>query len=289
MGEVEIKESISLKNYFKEVRKIEVIDSKEQINLILKAKSGDKIAEKKIIESNLRFVLKIAREYMYTGLPLQDLIQDGNLGIIKAIYKFDETKGFNFISYAVWWIRQSITQSVYENGDSVRFPVNRIHALNKVLKASDYLYKELGREPSAKEISDYYINKDTGKTELSEKDVNFALSENKFDLSLNSTFSEDSENELHEILEGDGFELIEDVINKDYLKHQVKNVLGELTDREAKILKMYFGIGEYNEMTLSEIGEKIGLTNERVRQIKEFSLKKLRTYNNSSKLKEFLV
>lgn len=288
LEENSFKDSISLKNYFKEVRKISVIDAKSQGELAIKAKNGDQKAIKKLVESNLRFVLKIAREYTYTGIPIEDLIQEGNIGIIKAIDRFDESRGFNFISYAVWWIRQSIMQSAYENGSSVRLPVNRINAINKVNKVVDALYKELGRQPSAKEIVSYYSKTNEGKSDLSEKEVLNALSDDNYDISLNSTFSEDSNNELHESFEGDGLSEIEGVINKDSLNSELGEVLSELTERESIILRMYFGIGDYNEMTLAEIGENIGLTNERVRQIKEFALKKLRTYNNSSRLKEFL-
>lgn len=282
-------DSISLKNYFKEVRKLELIGSKEQTELAIKAKQGDQIAMRKLVESNLRFVLKVAKEYSYTGLLLEDLIQEGNLGIIKAVERFDETKGFNFISYAVWWIRQSIMQSAYENGNSVRLPVNRINAVNKVSRANEALSKELGREPSAMEIVEFYKNSDTGDFELSEKDVRNAYVDSSHEISLNSTFSKESETtELHELIEGDGLEQLENDMNKDSLKSEIDDVLSELSERESIILKLYFGIGDNQEMTLAEIGEKIGLTNERVRQIKEFALKKLRTYNNSSKLKEFL-
>ena len=283
------KDSISLKNYFKEVRKLELLGPKEQTELAIKAKGGDQIAMRKLIESNLRFVLKVSKEYLYTGLLLEDLIQEGNLGIIKAVERFDETKGFNFISYAVWWIRQSIMQSAYENGSSVRLPVNRINAINKVARASEILSKELGREPTPSEIVEFYKNSDTGDFELSEKDVRNAYVDGSHEVSLNTTLSKESETtELHELIEGDGLDELESGMNKDSLKSEIDEVLSDLSERESIILKMYFGIGDNQEMTLAEIGEKIGLTNERVRQIKEFALKKLRTYNNSSKLKEFL-
>ncbi|MEK6829581.1 MAG: RNA polymerase sigma factor RpoD/SigA [Nanoarchaeota archaeon] len=282
------KDSIALKSYFKDLRKLELVSAQEQTELAIKAKNGDQKAMKKLVESNLRFVLSIAKEYTYTGIPLEDLIQEGNLGIIKAVDRFDETKGFRFISYAVWWIRQSIMQSAYETGSSVRLPVNRINAINKVLRANDALSKELGREPSIREIVDFYTNKETGESELSEKDISSAYTDGGMEISLNSTYSEESGTELHESIEGDGFREIEGNINKNSLKTEIDEVLDELTERESIILKMYFGIGNNQEMTLAEIGEKIGLTNERVRQIKEFALKKLRTYNNSSKLKEFL-
>lgn len=286
--EVNSGDSISLRTYFKEVRKCEQFDGKEQIQLAIKAKSGDQKAITQLVECNLRFVVSIAKEYLYTGIPLQDLIQEGNLGIIKAIDKFDADRGFKFISYAVWWIRQAILQSVYESGSTVRLPVNRINAVNKVARATDDLSKSLGRNPSIKEISDYFIDSETGQTTLTEKDVTGSYSDVNYDVSLSSAASDDSSMELHETIEGDGFMEMEREMNKDFMKSEVDEVLGELTDRESLILKMYFGIGDYEEMTLAEIGESINLTNERVRQIKEFSLKKLRTFNNSSKLREFL-
>ena len=281
------KDSISLKAYFKDLRKLEMVDAKEQTELAIKAKAGDQLAMKKLVESNLRFVCSIAKEYSYTGIPIEDLIQEGNLGIIKAVDRFDATKGFRFISYAVWWIRQAILQSAYETGNSVRLPVNRINAINKVVKATEALTKDLGREPSVEEISAYYKN-DEGGTDLSIQDVRSAFTDNKHEVSLNSTVSDESDGELHETMAGNGLEEMESDMNKHSMRSEIDEVLSELTDREAIILKMYFGIGDFEEMTLAEIGEKIDLTNERVRQIKEFALKKLRTFNNSSKLREFL-
>ena len=282
------RDSISLKEYFKEVRKCEQVSGDDQIRLAIKAKSGDHRAMQKLVESNLRFVISIAKEYTYTGMSLEDLIQEGNLGIIKAVEKFDVEKGYKFISYAVWWIRQAILQSVYESGNSVRLPVNRINAINKVSKATESLSKKLGRNPTTKEISDFYFDSETGERGLSEKEIINAYSDGNHEISLNSTVSDDSATELHEAIAGDGLNIMENDMNKHSLNSEIDDVLGELTERESIILKMYFGIGDYEEMTLAEIGESIGLTNERVRQIKEFSLKKLRTYNNSSRLREFI-
>ena len=281
-------DSISLKSYFKDLRKLEMVDGDEQTELAVKARNGDEKAMKRLVESNLRFVCSIAKDYIYTGIPIEDLIQEGNLGIMKAVSRFDETRGFRFISYAVWWIRQSILQSAYETGSSVRLPVNRINAINKVVKATESLTKKLNREPTIKEISDFYYNEETKKNDLSESDVKNAYVDNGSDVSLNSTTSEENSTELHELLEGDGLNDIEGVMNKNSLQSEIGNVLSELTERESVILKMYFGLDGFEENTLAEIGSKISLTNESVRQIKEFALKKLRTYNNSSKLKEFL-
>jgi len=286
--EIVNRDSISLKEYFKEVRKYEQVSGNDQIQLAIKAKAGDQRAMQKLVECNLRFVISIAKDHAYTGMPLEDLIQEGNLGIIKAVDKFDADKGYKFISYAVWWIRQAILQSAYESGNTVRLPVNRINAINKVSKATESLTKELGRNSTIKEISDFYINDETGDTELTEKEIKNAYSDSNHEVSLNSTVSDESATELHESIAGDGLMIMESDMNKHSLNSEIDDVLGELTEREEIILKMYFGIGDYEEMTLAEIGESIGLTNERVRQIKEFSLKKLRTYNNSSRLREFL-
>lgn len=285
--DVSQKDNISLKVYFKDVRKFDQINGDEQVELAIKAKNGDEESLNKLVHSNLRFVLKIAREYLYTGVPLEDLIQEGNLGIIKAVEKFNPDKGFKFISYAVWWVRQSIIQSIYENNNSVRIPINRINIINKVNKATEVLYKELNREPSIEEICNYYKNKKDVK-DITEKEVLYSYYDDNFDISLNSTISDDCEGELHELIESDMFNDFEKSMNDVYLKNEIDNVLSELTARENKILRMYFGIGEFQEMNLAEIGESIGLTNERVRQIKEFALKKLRTYSNSNKLREFL-
>jgi len=282
------RDNLSLKCYYKEVRRYDQVDGKEQVKLAIKARDGDQRALKELIESNLRFVLSVAKEYTYTGMPLEDLIQEGNLGLIKAVERFDDTKGFMFISYAVWWIRQSILQSAYENGSSVRLPVNRINAINKVIKATEALSKELSREPTIKEISNFYYNEEEGKSTLSEKEVRNAYTDNGIEISLNTTVSDESATELHESMAGDGLREMENGMNKHALQTEIEDVLDELTEREGVILKMYFGLDGGEEMTLAEIGNKIGLTNERVRQIKEFALKKLRTFNNSSKLKEFL-
>jgi RNA polymerase primary sigma factor len=282
------KDSISLKCYYKDIRKIDLIDGDDQIDLVIKAKAGDGAAMDKLIKSNLRFVLSVAKDYVYTGMPMEDLIQEGNLGMIKAVYKFDETKPYKFISYAVWWVRQSILQAAYETGNSVRLPVNRINIINKVTKAKEVLSKELTREPTAKEICEFYTDPETGKGELTEKDVHSAYADGIPEVSLNSLVSDESTTEMHESIEGEGLREMESVMNRKSLQSEIDEVLNDLSDREETILKMYFGIGDYEEMTLAEIGEVVNLTNERVRQIKEFALKKLRTFGNSSKLKEFL-
>lgn len=273
--------SISIKNYFKDLRKIDTLSSSEQSELAVKAKLGDQSALDKLVSSNLRFVLSIAKEYSWSGIPLEELASEGNIGLIKAVYKFDETKGFKFISYAVWWIRQSIMQSIYENGNTVRLPINKINNLGKINKATEKLFQTLDREPTAEELSDI--------TEFSEKEIRMSVSDVMNCVSIDDKIKGDSETEIGDLIPGETMDDIDSRINNDSLKKQINVVFESLTPRENQILNMFFGLNGYHEMSLKEIGEELDLTNERVRQIKEFALKKLRMYGNSSKLREFLT
>lgn len=272
--------SISIKNYFKDLRKIEQVSGVEQTELAKKAKAGDRAAMDKLIKCNLRFVLTIAKEYQYGNVDIEDLINEGNIGLIKAVERFDETKGFKFISYAVWWVRQSIMQYIYENGNMVRLPINKINAIGKVNRASEQLFHELDREPTAEEIQ--------AVTNFSADDIKSSYTDTSRCFSIDQKISEDSETELVDIIPGETLEDIEGKMNGDSLKHEINSVLSSLTDREIKILNFYFGLNGSKEMSLKEIGDELGLTNERVRQIKELALKKLRMYGKSSKLREFL-
>lgn len=280
-GLTSLMENNSLKSYFKELRKLEVISGEEQSDLAVQAKNGDKKAFNKLIESNLAFVISIAKQYRFSKLPLEDLINEGNIGMIRAVERFDETRGIKFLSYAVWWIRQAILQFIYENGHVVRLPINRIGINKKVNKAKDILFQKLNREPTFDEVSQ--------NLDICEKDIKFSFEDNRGVVDLDAPIaSEDMEYTLMDTIEGDGFKTIDNGVNYDDCKAVVGTAVKTLTKREQKILTMYFGLGGGDEMTLSEIGEKLSLTNERVRQVKEFAIKKLRTYNKSSKLKEFL-
>jgi RNA polymerase primary sigma factor len=271
---------IALKAYFKDLKNVELLGGEEQVELAVKAKSGDENALKKLIESNLRFVVTVAREYQYSNIPLEDLISEGNIGLIKAVEKFDASKKIKFISYAVWWVRQSIIQSIYENGSIVRLPVNRININTKINKTKDILIKELNREPTPKEISDF--------CDVCEIDIVNSLTDCNYSVELENQCSDDSKTTFSDYLEGEEYENSEKKINRDAASHEISEALSGLNKRESKILKMYFGLETGQEMNLREIGEELDLTNERVRQIKDFALKKLRTYGKSNKLREFL-
>ena len=271
--------SISIKNYFKELRKIEQISGEEQTKLAILAKQGDKVAMDNLIKCNLRFVLTIAKEYQYGSIEIEDLINEGNIGLIKAIDKFEPSKGYKFISYAVWWVRQSIMQYIYENGSMVRLPINKINAIGKVNRASEQLFQTLDREPTFEEIQEA--------TKFSTDDIKSTFVDNRC-FSIDQKISEDSDSELVNIIPGETLDDVEEKMNEDSLKTEINDVLSSLTEREIEIMNMYFGLNGSKELSLKEIGEKLNLTNERIRQIKELALKKLRMYGKSSKLREFM-
>jgi len=271
---------IALKAYFKDLKNVELLSGEEQSELAVKAKCGDKDALGRLVKSNLRFVVTVAKEYQYSHIPLEDLISEGNIGLIKAVDKFDASKKIKFISYAVWWVRQSIIQSIYENGSIVRLPVNRININNKINRTKDILFKELKREPTSKEISDF--------CDVCEIDIVNSYSDCNHSIELESQCSEDSKITFSDYLEGEEYDNIQKKVNKDAASYEINSALSGLNKRESKILKMYFGLETGQEMNLREIGDELDLTNERVRQIKDFALKKLRTYGKSNKLREFL-
>lgn len=253
----------SVSKYFKDVRKSELLTPEEEVNLAIRIKDGDEIAINELVESNLKFVISIAKEYQGQGLPLSDLISEGNFGLVKAATRYDHTRGFRFISYAVWWIRQAILQSLCDNSRMVRLPANVVGKLTKFKRDLDKFEVENGREPNNGELleMDEYVN------------LNLLPKCS----SLNVTINEDG-NELYEILEDIGGDDNDNFYNIDErVKSELNSVLSELTDREEKIIKLYYGIdSEYNSMTLEEIGEMFDITKERVRQIKERAIRKIR-------------
>lgn len=272
--------SISIKNYFKDLRKIEQVSGDEQLELARKAQAGDEKARTKLIECNLRFVLTVAKDFQRYNLDVEDLIAEGNIGLIKAINKFDESRGFKFISYAVWWIRQSITQYVYDNGNLVRLPTNKIGMISKVNKVSEQLMHQFDREPTVEEIQAI--------TDFTEDEIKSAYLDVAKCVSFDKKLTEDSEFELIDIIPGETLEDIDGKLNGESLKSEINSVMQELTEREITILNLFFGLNGNPELTLKEIGDKLKLTNERVRQIKEQAIKKMRKYHNSSKLREYI-
>ncbi len=270
----------SLDKYLKEIGTEPLLATEEEIKLAQLIKSGDEIALEKLTRANLRFVVCVAKQYQNQGLSLGDLINEGNLGLIKAASRFDESRGYKFISYAVWWIRQAILQALAEQSRVVRLPLNRVGAFNKIGKVLNELEQVFEREPSASEIA--------AELDMSIFEVSDTLNLSNRHLSLDAPFSQDEESRLLDILENDDFPTPDNSLMKESLKIEVEYALSTLTKREAEVIKLYFGLGLENPLTLEEIGEKFNLTRERVRQIKEKALRRLRHNSRSKTLKSFL-
>ena len=269
----------SLDHYLQEIGKVPLLKLEEEIELARRIKKGDHDALEKLTKANLRFVVSIALKYQNRGLSLGDLINEGNLGLITAAKRFDESRGFKFISYAVWWIRQSILQAISEQSRVVRLPLNRIGYLNKVGKALDNLEQELERRPSTNEIAK--------ETEMTTHEVSDTIQISGTHFSLDAPLYQGTENKLLDVIPDDHQPSPDDVMLYDSLRIEIKSVLSTLTYREAKILKLSFGL-EGPPLTLEVIGEKFNITRERVRQIKEKGLRKLRHSSRSLKLQSYL-
>lgn len=274
------RESQSLDKYLQEIGKVDLLTPEEEIELAIKIKKGDQNALEKLVKANLRFVVSVAKQYQNQGLTLGDLINEGNLGLIKAAKRFDETRGFKFISYAVWWIRQSILQALAEQSRIVRLPLNRVGALNKIGKAYSNLEQEFEREPSANELANEL------KMDLNE--VSDALKISGRHVSMDAPFAQGEENRLLDILENDEQPSPDHILMSDSLRNEIERALATLTDREAEVIKLYFGLGTEHSLTLEEIGEKFNLTRERVRQIKEKAIRRLRHASRSKNLRSYL-
>lgn len=275
------REDQSLDRYLQEIGEVELLTPEDEVRLAREIKKGSQEALEKLTKANLRFVVSVAKQYQNQGLSLGDLINEGNLGLIKAAKRFDETKGFKFISYAVWWIRQAILQALAEQSRIVRLPLNRVGALHKIGKTSSGLEQEFGREPSANEIAD--------ELEMSPYEVMDTLKISSRHLSLDAPFNDGEDNRLLDVLE-DKFQPSPDSkLMKDSLKKEIEKALSTLTDREAEVISLYFGINRDHSLTLEEIGLKFKLTRERVRQIKEKAIKRLRHASRSKPLKAYLM
>lgn len=273
------RESASLDKYLQEIGREELISVEEEVELAQRIRKGDEAALEKLTRANLRFVVSVAKQYQNQGLSLPDLINEGNLGLIKAAQKFDETRGFKFISYAVWWIRQSILQALAEQSRIVRLPLNQVGALNKINKAISKFEQENERMPSAEELAELI---DVDKVKIAD-----TLRVSGRHVSVDAPFVEGEDNSLLDVLVNDDSPSADKGLNKESLNVEIERALSSLAPREREIIKSFFGIG-CQELTLEEIGERFGLTRERVRQIKEKSIRKLKNSGRSRLLKSYL-
>ncbi len=270
----------SLANYLQDIQKVALLTPKEEIELAERVREGNEAALNRLVESNLRFVVSIAKEYQNRGLPLEDLINEGNIGLIKAAKKFDSTRGFRFISYAVWWVRQAIMEAIVNQSKMVRLPFNKVWDVFKVEKTFNELRNDLGRDPSLGEVA---VALGISHSDLSSIMRNFGR-----DLSLDEMIGDDIDSTLMDFIPNDQSPQPDENLQVESLHVEINRVLNSLPTREGTILKLYFGIGEERPLTLSEIGDRLGLSRERVRQIKEMALIKLRRTTKGKALKQFL-
>lgn len=274
------RESQSLDKYLQEIGKVELLTPDEEIDLARRIKKGDQKALEKLTKANLRFVVSVAKQYQNQGLSLGDLINEGNLGLIKAAKRFDETRGFKFISYAVWWIRQSILQALAEQSRIVRLPLNRVGALNKIGKAFSTLEQEFEREPSASELAE--------ELDMSLYEVSDTLKISGRHLSMDAPFAQGEDNRLLDVIQDQRQPSPDHLLMDESLRIEVRRALATLSEREAQVIKLYFGLDQEHSLTLEEIGEKFNLTRERVRQIKEKALLRLRHASRARFLETFM-
>jgi RNA polymerase primary sigma factor len=274
------RESQSLDKYLQEIGKVDLLTPDEEVELAKRIREGDQLALEKLTKANLRFVVSVAKQYQNQGLSLGDLINEGNLGLIKAAQRFDETRGFKFISYAVWWIRQSILQALAEQSRIVRLPLNRVGSLNKISKTFSELEQKYEREPSPDELAEVL--------EVTTSEVVDTLKISGRHVSMDAPFVQGEENSLLDVLENDSEDTPDSELINDSLRREVQRALATLTMREAEVITFYFGLNGEHSMTLEEIGEKFNLTRERVRQIKEKAIRRLRHTSRSKALKPYL-
>lgn len=275
------RESQSLEKYLQEIGKVDLLTPEEEVDLAKKIKQGDQRALEQLTKANLRFVVSVAKQYQNQGLSLSDLINEGNLGLIKAAQRFDETRGFKFISYAVWWIRQSILQALAEQSRIVRLPLNKVGSLNKINRAFSELEQEFERDPSAEELANAL--------EISTTEVETTLGVAARHISVDAPFVEGEDNSLLDVLENNKTpETDRHLEYVDSLRKEIERSLSTLTPRQADVVKLYFGIGLEHPMSLEDIGKQFDLTRERVRQIKDKAINKLRSASKSKLLKHYL-
>lgn len=273
------RESASLDKYLQEIGHEELISIEEEVELAQRIKKGDKEALERLTKANLRFVVSVAKQYQNQGLSLPDLINEGNLGLIKAAEKFDETRGFKFISYAVWWIRQSILQAIAEQSRIVRLPLNQVGSVNRINRILNKFEQENERRPSVDEIAD--------KVDLPEDKIVDAMKAPSKHISVDAPFIEGEDNSLLDVLPNEDSPMADNELVMESLRAEISNALNVLNERERNIIEAFFGINQ-PEMTLEEIGDKYGLTRERVRQIKEKAIRRLRHNTKNKMLKSYL-
>ncbi|MFA8299771.1 MAG: RNA polymerase sigma factor RpoD/SigA [Hyphomicrobiales bacterium] len=274
------RETASLDKYLQEIGKVELISADEEVELAQRIKQGDRIALEKLTKANLRFVVSVSKQYQNQGLSLPDLINEGNLGLIKAAQRFDETRGFKFISYAVWWIRQSILQALAEQSRIVRLPLNKIGSINKINKAYAKLEQEYEREPNPGEIANLL--------EVPEEEVKESIKNSGRHVSMDAPLVQDEDNNMYDVLKNDEGPTPETGLIYESLRKEIDRAICTLTQREADVIRLYFGLNGGHPMTLEEIGEKFDLTRERVRQIKEKAIRRLKHTSRSKILKSYL-
>lgn len=273
------RESDSLDKYLQEIGHEELISVEEEVELAQRIKKGDRKALEKLTKANLRFVVSVAKQYQNQGLSLPDLINEGNVGLIKAAEKFDETRGFKFISYAVWWIRQSILQAIAEQSRIVRLPLNQVGSVNKINRALNKFEQENERRPSIDEIAD--------KVDIPHDKIEKAMKVNSRHVSVDAPFAEGEDNSLLDVLPNNDSPMADKTLVLESLREEINRALQTLNERERNIIEAFFGINQ-PEMTLEEIGDKYGLTRERVRQIKEKAIRRLRHNTKNKLLKSYL-
>jgi RNA polymerase primary sigma factor len=274
------RESQSLDKYLQEIGKVDLLTPEQEIELAIRIKAGDQNSLETLTKANLRFVVSVAKQYQNQGLSLGDLINEGNLGLIKAARRFDETRGFKFISYAVWWIRQSILQALAEQSRIVRLPLNRVGALNKITKAYSQLEQEYEREPRASEIA--------AEVEMDVNEVADTLKISGRHVSVDAPFAQGEDNRLLDVLQNEQQPQPDYTLMSESLKKEISRALSALTEREAEVIRLYFGLNKEHSLTLEEIGEKFSLTRERVRQIKEKAIRRLQRNPKTKNLKAYL-
>ncbi len=275
------RETASLDKYLQEIGRVDLITAQEEVELAQRIKAGDEVALEKLVKANLRFVVSVSKQYQNQGLTLPDLINEGNLGLIKAAQRFDETRGFKFISYAVWWIRQSILQALAEQSRIVRLPLNKIGSINKINKAFSSLEQTYGRPPTVQEIAD--------ELEITENEVKQSMENAGRHLSMDAPLKdEDGSSNMYEVMESNSNPKPDRELMNESLRKEIERSLTTLTVREADVVRLYFGLSGAHPMTLEEIGERFDLTRERVRQIKEKAIRRLKHTSRSKMLKTYL-